>query len=362
MKNIDLSFETEQFNYKILIGKDLFKKEVFADSIKGSSVFIVSNETVAPLYLEQLSLALSDHSVHTYLLPDGEEYKSLDSWQDLLDSMIAVGLRRNDTVIALGGGVVGDLAGFAAATLNRGMSIIQVPTTLLSQVDSSVGGKTAVNHPLGKNLIGAFHQPSLVVSDISTLKTLPKREFLAGISEIIKAAIIADNDFFDWLAENATQILEHNEIALTGMIETACRIKAGIVAQDAKEKGIRAWLNLGHTFGHAIETCAGYGRLLHGEAVAVGLCLAARFCLVKQGLSDSDFERIIGLIEKFGLPSRVPTYLNARELTSAMRLDKKNTSEYVTLILPKKVGQVMIDKKVSLAEIEMFLTEQMELS
>ncbi len=358
MKNIDLSFESEQFNYKILIGKDLFKKEIFADYIKGSSVFIVSNETVAPIYLEKLTPALSDYSVHTYFLPDGEEYKSLESWQDLLNSMISVGLRRNDTVIALGGGVVGDLAGFAAATLNRGMSIIQVPTTLLSQVDSSVGGKTAVNHPLGKNLIGAFHQPSLVVSDISTLKTLPRREFLVGISEIIKAAIIANNDFFDWLAENTTQILEHNEVALTAMIETACRIKAGIVAQDAKEKGIRAWLNLGHTFGHAIETCAGYGKLLHGEAVAIGMCLAAKFSLNQQVLSDSNFERIIGLIEKFGLPTTAPGYLNASELTNAMCLDKKNISENITLVLPEKVGQVMINKNVSLSEIDKFLTKQ----
>lgn len=360
MKYIDLSFDSEPFTYKILIGKDLFNKKVFADSLKGSSVFIVSNETVAPLYLDELKLALSDYSLFTYLLPDGEQYKSLDSWQELLNAMISVGLRRNDTIVALGGGVVGDMAGFAAACLNRGMSIIQVPTTLLSQVDSSVGGKTAVNHPLGKNLIGTFHQPSLVVSDINTLGTLPEREFLAGISEIIKAAIIADSTFFQWLYKNAFHILEHDENALVTMIETSCRIKADIVAEDAKEKGIRAWLNLGHTFGHAIETCAGYGKLLHGEAVAIGICLAAKFSLLKNSLSETDFERIVGVIQKFGLPTTIPEHLNADELTNAMRLDKKNTSESITLVLPEKVGQVMIDKSVSLSEINDFITKAMD--
>lgn len=362
MKYIDLSFDSDTPTYKILIGKDLFSKKIFADSLKGNAVFIVSNETVAPLYLEQLKLALSDYTVFSYLIPDGEEYKSLESWQELLNAMISVGLRRNDTVIALGGGVVGDIAGFAAATLNRGMSVIQVPTTLLAQVDSSVGGKTAVNHPFGKNLIGAFHQPCLVVSDIKTLDTLPSREFLAGIAEIIKAAIIADGKFFDWLFDNTAEILKHNEGALGRMIETACRIKADIVAQDAKENGIRAWLNLGHTFGHAIETCAGYGNLLHGEAVAIGMCLAAKFSLEAQRLSNSDFERIVGLITRFGLPTKIPDHLSANELTNAMRLDKKNTSENITLVLPEKVGQVMIDKNVSLNNINEFLTKVMEQS
>lgn len=359
MKYIDLSFHSEPFTYKILIGKDLFKKKVFANSLKGNAVFIVSNETVAPLYLEQLKLALSDYTVFSYLLPDGEEYKNLESWQELLNAMISVGLRRNDTIIALGGGVVGDMAGFAAATLNRGMSVIQVPTTLLAQVDSSVGGKTAVNHPMGKNLIGAFHQPSLVVSDVGTLETLPKREFLAGIAEIIKSAIIADDQFFNWLSDNTGEILQQDEAALSKMIETACQIKADIVAQDAKEKGVRAWLNLGHTFGHAIETCAGYGKLLHGEAVAIGMCLAARFGLETQRLSRSDFERIVGLIQKVGLPTRIPDHLNASELSNAMRLDKKNTNENITLVLPEKVGQVIINKNVPLSEVFDFITQVM---
>lgn len=358
MKNIDLYFDTEKNHYKILIGKDLFQQKVFADTLKGESVFIVSNETVAPLYLESLKQALANYQIHSFLLPDGEEFKTLESWQSLLNQMISVGLRRNDTVIALGGGVVGDMAGFAAATLNRGMSIIQVPTTLLSQVDSSVGGKTAVNHPSGKNLIGAFHQPSLVVSDISTLNTLPSRELLAGISEVIKAAIIDDRHFFDWLGDNVSQILSLQEEALTQVVEKACRIKAQIVALDAKEKGVRAWLNLGHTFGHAIETCAGYGTLLHGEAVAIGICLAAKFSHQRHRLSLPALEQIIGLIDAFGLPTQLPVDLDVSNLVAAMRLDKKNTSENITLILPEKVGQVMIDKNVLLQDVEQFLNEQ----
>lgn len=359
MKNIDLSFAAEQSHYKILIGEDLLKQEIFANVLKSDTVFIVSNETVAPLYLNTLKKALSGYKVHTYLLPDGEEFKTLDSWQLLLHQMISVRLRRNDTVIALGGGVIGDIAGFAAATLNRGMAIIQVPTTLLSQVDSSVGGKTAVNHPLGKNLIGAFHQPSLVVSDISTLSSLPKREYLCGISEIIKASIIADNSFFEWLGDNSQSILSLEQNVLAEMIEWACRIKADIVELDAKEQGVRAWLNLGHTFGHAIETCAGYGELLHGEAVAIGMCLAAKFSHQQEYLSLSDKQRIISLIQQFGLPTTLPVHLVASELANAMRLDKKNTSEMLTLVLPEKVGQVMIDRTVNIDEVEQFLIREM---
>lgn len=358
MKNIDLSFVAEQSHYKILIGEDLFKQEIFADTLKSDTVFIVSNETVAPLYIDPLKQAFSGYKVHTYLLPDGEEFKTLDSWQLLLHQMISVRLRRNDTVIALGGGVIGDIAGFAAATLNRGMAIIQVPTTLLSQVDSSVGGKTAVNHPLGKNLIGAFHQPSLVVSDISTLRSLPKREYLCGISEVIKASIIADNGFFEWLGDNSQSILSLEQDVLAEMIERACKIKADIVALDAKEQGVRAWLNLGHTFGHAIETCAGYGELLHGEAVSIGICLAAKFSYQQQHLSLSDKQRILTLIEQFDLPTRIPAHLGAAELTNAMRLDKKNTSEMLTLVLPEKVGQVMIDRAVYTKEVEQFLIKE----
>lgn len=358
MKNIDLSFKAEQSQYQIIIGNDLFKPEIFADYLKSDTVFIVSNETVAPLYLHLLKEALSGYKIHVCLLPDGEEYKTLESWQSILNQMVTVGLRRNDTVIALGGGVIGDIAGFAAAVLNRGMSIIQVPTTLLSQVDSSVGGKTAVNHPLGKNLIGAFHQPSLVVSDTSTLSSLPKREYLAGISEIIKASIITDEDFFEWLDDNVQPILSLEPVTVAEMIERACKIKANIVALDAKEQGVRAWLNLGHTFGHAIETCSGYGNLLHGEAVAIGICLAAKFSYEQQALSRSDFDRILALIKKFGLPDKMPTDLPASELVNAMRLDKKNISELLTLVLPQKVGQVMIDRTVTVEKVETFLTSQ----
>lgn len=357
MKKIDLSFTTEQSHYQILIGKDLFREEIFTNSLKSNTVFIVSNETVAPLYLDALKHSLSRYKVHTWLLPDGEQYKTLESWQSILNEMIRLGLRRNDTVIALGGGVIGDIAGFAAATLNRGMSVIQVPTTLLSQVDSSVGGKTAVNHPLGKNLIGAFHQPSLVVSDVSTLSSLPQREYLAGISEIIKASIIGDRDFFEWLSDNVVSILDQNEIVITAMIERACSLKAKIVALDAKEQGVRAWLNLGHTFGHAIETCAGYGQLLHGEAVAIGMRLAADYSYEQQLLAANERDKIIALIQRFGLSTQIPSELNSNELANAMRLDKKNVSEMLTLILPEKVGQVMIKKDVTIEEIELFLTK-----
>lgn len=359
MNILDLKLQSKSSDYQILIGKGLLSdSENFSSVIKGRQVFIVTNETVAPLYLDTLESTLQDYDVHHYLLKDGEQYKSFDNYHSILDSMLSAGLRRNATLIALGGGVVGDMAGFAAATYQRGIPFIQVPTTVLSQVDSSVGGKTAVNHPKGKNMIGAFHQPARVITDINTLNTLPSREIRAGIAEIIKAAIIHDPEFFVWLEGKAESIVQNEELALIEMIERSCKIKANIVSMDEKEQGVRAWLNLGHTFGHAIERSLGYGVLLHGEAVAIGMVMAADYSQ-KEGLLDSqEAERIKNLIEKLGLPSDIVGYqerLSARSLTAAMALDKKNVDADLTLILPKAIGEVTIKHSIKSQDVEQFL-------
>jgi 3-dehydroquinate synthase len=361
---LDLQLATKSSDYQILIGKDLLSdSNNFSSVIKGQQVFIVSNETVAPLYLKVLKNSLSQYETHSYILKDGEKYKSLSSLEDILDSMLKVGLRRNATLIALGGGVVGDISGFAAAIYQRGISFIQVPTTLLSQVDSSVGGKTAVNHPSGKNMLGAFHQPVRVVTDLNTLKTLPQRELLAGVAEIIKAAVIADRDFFEWLELNTESILAQESDTLATMIQRACAIKAKIVSLDEKEQGVRAWLNLGHTFGHAIERALGFGKLLHGEAVAIGMVMAAKYSVKLGLLSLSESVAIKQLIHGFGLPTNIDTQVDdvsASELVSAMALDKKNVDTDLTLILPKAIGKVTIEHNIKTQDVEQFIEQFLE--
>ena len=359
MRTLDLKLQSKNSDYQIVIGKGLLcDKEHFTSVIKGQQVFIVSNDTVAPLYLDTLKNTLQDYQLHQYILKDGEQYKSFDNYHKILDSMLTAGLRRNATLVALGGGVVGDMAGFAAATYQRGIPFIQVPTTVLSQVDSSVGGKTAVNHPKGKNLIGAFHQPSCVITDVDTLKTLPRREFKAGLAEIIKAAIIHDARFFKWLEDNLSLILAGNEPVLMDMIEQSCKIKAAIVSMDEKELGVRAWLNLGHTFGHAIERAFGFGVLLHGEAVAIGMAMAADLSS-DIGLLDNDSSlKIQGLIKKFGLPMELPMTeksIDATQLVEAMSLDKKNVDADLTLVLPKSIGEVTIKHSIKKQDVEQFL-------
>ena len=269
-------------SYPIWVGAGLLSQPQFRDQLRAkltsSQVVVVSNETVAPLYIDALLTCLDGYAVDQFLLPDGEAHKNLDNFTALLDFMLTRKHNRSTAIIALGGGVVGDLAGFAAASYQRGVNFLQVPTTLLAQVDSSVGGKTAVNHPLGKNMIGAFYQPSAVVIDTATLTTLPRRQYLAGMAEVLKYGVIYDADFFDWLNDNLAGLLAREPALVNHAIVESCRIKAAVVAEDEKEHGVRAILNYGHTFAHALENLSGYGTLLHGEAVAIGYGASRRLC------------------------------------------------------------------------------------
>ncbi len=289
--------------YPIYIGSDLISNpEFFAQHIKGSRVMVVSNTTVAPLYLEQLKKALVDFNVSEVILPDGEEFKTLDVLNQIYTALLKNRFDRTCTLIALGGGVVGDMTGYAAASYQRGVNFIQVPTTLLSQVDSSVGGKTGVNHPLGKNMIGAFHQPQAVIADTLTLNTLPDRELSAGMAEVIKYGLINDADFFEWLEEHMEALMVRDLVLLAEAIRRSCADKAQIVAADEKESGQRALLNLGHTFGHAIETGMGYGKWLHGEAVGAGMAMAADMSCRLGWIDDNKVNKINDLLKRAALP------------------------------------------------------------
>ncbi|MFT6925396.1 MAG: 3-dehydroquinate synthase [Psychromonas sp.] len=335
-------------SYPISIGEGLLTQTgLFKAAIKGKKVMIVSNETVAPLYLGRCKETLIDFQIDEIILPDGEKFKNLHTFEIILTALLSNKHARDSTVIALGGGVIGDMAGFAAACYQRGVPFIQVPTTVLSQVDSSVGGKTAVNHPLGKNMIGAFYQPQSVIIDIDCLKTLPAREFAAGMAEVIKYGIIYDQAFFTWLAENVTAIKTLQPAAITYMIKRCCEIKAEIVSLDEKEGGIRALLNLGHTFGHAIEAEQGYGNWLHGEAVAAGMVLAAKTALTLGLIESAQIEQIILLIKEFDLPVKAPENMGYEQFAEHMQLDKKVLDGKLRLILPTSIGSSEIFENVS---------------
>lgn len=306
----------------------------------GPKVALVTNTTLQGLYADvvEKSLRESGLSVLTISIPDGEEYKSLLWAEKILTEMLAAGLDRGSIVVALGGGVVGDIAGFAASLYMRGIRFVQVPTTLLSQVDSSVGGKTAVNHPLGKNMIGTFWQPSLVWIDVETLKTLPRRELLAGAAEVIKYGVIWDAGFFDFLSQNRDKLLSLDAETLTHVITRSCGIKAEVVSRDEREAGLRSILNYGHTIGHAIEAVAGYGKLLHGEAVAIGMNIEARLAQSLGILAAGDASRIRAVIEAYGLPVEVPAEAGAEALLKAMEIDKKALAGKLRFTLPERVG------------------------
>jgi len=304
-----------------------------SEFVRGSDCLVVSNETVAPLYFEKLLPNFAGREVSNVNLPDGEKYKTVATMQSILDKLVETGANRDTTVVALGGGVVGDIAGFAAACYMRGVDFIQVPTTLLAQVDSSVGGKTGVNHDKGKNLIGAFHQPQIVLIDTATLETLPDRELKAGLAEVIKHGAICDAEFFAWLEANMTALLQRDPEALAHAIRRCCEIKAEVVAEDEREAGRRAILNFGHTFGHAIEHCQGYGEWLHGEAVAAGMIMAAKL----SGLPDDDVERLANLIASAGLPVEPPT-IAAEDWVAAMGLDKKVQGKKLRFVLLDAIG------------------------
>ena len=333
-----LEVDLGERSYPVVIGSGLLDGGIdLSGYVTGTDCLVVSNETVAPLYFESLKRCLGDCVVYTIDLPDGEAFKTLASVESVLNRLVSAHANRDTTVFALGGGVVGDIAGFAAACYMRGVAFVQVPTTLLAQVDSSVGGKTGVNHPEGKNLIGAFHQPQLVLIDTDTLATLPDRELRAGLAEVIKHGAIGDADFFAWLESNMDGLLAKDANALTHAIRRSCEIKAAVVSEDEREKGKRALLNFGHTFGHAIESCLGYGEWLHGEAVAAGMLMAARM----SDLSQEELGRLRSLIAAAGLPVTAPA-IAADELRAAMGMDKKIQNNALRFVLLKSIGEAFV--------------------
>ncbi len=339
-----LTVDLNSRSYPIYIGRDIIgDTQLYRPHIAGSKVMIVTNETIAPLYAARLSAALAPIAeVAMHILGDGEIYKNLDTVTGIFDALIDATCDRKTTLIALGGGVVGDIAGFAAACYQRGIPYIQVPTTLLAQVDSSVGGKTGVNHARGKNMIGAFNQPQCVVCDTHTLATLPQREVNAGIAEVIKYGIIRDQAFFDWLDREMEPLTQRNAECLAYAIEQSCRNKAEVVAKDERESGIRAILNFGHTFGHAIETRLGYKDWLHGEAVGAGMILAAAFSQDLGMLKKHQAERIRHMIARAQLPTAPPHGMTVEDFLSAMAHDKKVENQIIRLILLNGIGNAVI--------------------
>jgi len=330
--------------YPIHIGGGLIDQaELMVPFIQGEKVAVVTNGTVAPLYLKRMTAGLSADGldVVSIVLPDGESYKNWETLNRVYDGLLDARCDRQTTLVALGGGVIGDLAGFAAATYQRGIPYIQVPTTLLAQVDSSVGGKTAINHPSGKNMIGAFHQPRAVLADVSTLATLPERELRAGLAEVIKHGLLRDIGFFEWIESNIAGLLARDRAALVYAVQRSCEIKAQIVGLDERETGARALLNLGHTFGHAIETAMGYGAWLHGEAVAAGMVMAADLSRRLGSLSVADVRRVVSLLERAGLPV-CARGLRATRFIDLMRVDKKAAAGKIRFVLLERMGSAVI--------------------
>ena len=340
-----LYVELGERRYPIFIGSDLDPNALLEPYIHGRQVMIVSNETVAPLYLARYVAAIEalGKTVATCILPDGEIYKNIEHLNLIFDALLASGFNRDCTVLALGGGVIGDMAGFASACFQRGVYFIQVPTTLLSQVDSSVGGKTGINHPLGKNMIGAFQQPQVVLADMSQLKTLPPRELSAGLAEVIKYALLGDANFLAWLEQHMDDLVQGDEAALAEAVYRSCAHKARIVANDEKEQGERALLNLGHTFGHAIESYLGYGEWLHGEAVATGMVMAADLSQRMGWISAEDLVRTKNIIQRANLPIVCPQ-IPLDDFLAYMAHDKKVLNGQLRLVLMQAVGQAIITK------------------
>ena len=338
-----LTVDLGERSYPIHVDAGLLKRdELIREFIAGSEVMVVSDETVAPLYLDQLLAVLTGMRVTCQILPCGEDTKNLHTVTQLFDTMLEASCSRSVTVIALGGGVIGDIAGFVAACYHRGVEYLQVPTTLLAQVDSAVGGKTGINHALGKNMIGAFHQPRCVISDIDTLATLESRQVSAGIAEVLKYALIRDANFFAWLSEHMSALLVCDRDTLTETIIACCRIKAELVAADERETGDRALLNLGHTFGHAIETATGYGEWLHGEAVAVGMVLAAEMSQRLGWLGSHEVDQIRELLVRAGLPVDPPPEMTAEDFLRHMARDKKVCDGRIRLVLLKSIGRAKL--------------------
>jgi 3-dehydroquinate synthase len=343
-------------SYNIMIGPMILKD--IGKTLKkfefSNKVALISNPTVYNLYGKTISESLKDsgYDLIEILLPDGEEYKSLASTGKIYEALLKAKLDRKSALIALGGGVIGDITGFAASTYMRGIDFIQVPTTLLAQVDSSVGGKTGVNHPLGKNMIGAFWQPRFVWIDLATLKTLPQREVLSGLGEVIKYGVIWDEEFFAYLENNRDKILQLDPGALTHIISRSCEIKAEVVSKDEREAGLRAILNYGHTIGHAIETITGYKKYLHGEAVCIGMYLEAKLSQQIGLLEEKAVARIKALIDSYGLPSEMPGEIEINDLMEKMQIDKKTVGGKMHFVLPEKVGSVRIHGDITAEDIK----------
>ena len=348
-----LHVELGERRYPIYIGSQLDPQALLEPYILGNQVMIVSNETVAPLYLKHYQTAIENlgKKVATCILPDGEKYKNLEHLNLIFDALLEAGFNRDCTVLALGGGVIGDMAGFASACFQRGVYFIQVPTTLLSQVDSSVGGKTGINHPLGKNMIGAFQQPQVVLADMAQLETLPDRELSAGLAEVIKYALLGDVEFLDWLEQHMDGLIGRDATLLTEAVYRSCAHKARIVANDEKEQGERALLNLGHTFGHAIESYLGYGEWLHGEAVATGMVMAADLSHRMGWISAADLDRTKKIIQRAKLPIVCPK-IPLDDFLAYMAHDKKVLNGQLRLVLMKQLGQAVITREFDVAYMQ----------
>ena len=355
-----LQVELGERSYPIFIGQDLMgQADLVKPYVKGKQVLIVTNTTVAPLYLEQCKQSFAGFDVESVVLPDGEKYKNLETLNLVFDKLIGERFDRSCTLVALGGGVIGDMTGFAAAAFQRGVNFIQMPTTLLSQVDSSVGGKTGVNHPLGKNMIGAFHQPECVVIDTNSLNTLEDRELSAGLAEVIKYGLIVDKPFYEWLEVNLPKLLAREPQALSEAIERSCHNKAVIVAKDEKEAGLRALFNLGHTFGHAIEAGMGYGNWLHGEGVSAGTMQALYMSKLLGDLTQEDLNRTQALFETAKLPIKPPSTqeMSNQKFLDLMAGDKKVQAGTIRLVLLKAIGQAYVTGDYPRELLERTLTE-----
>ncbi len=341
-----LEVDLGERGYPIHIGDGLLgRKELLRDKVRGSQVAVITNDVVGPLYLSRLEDALAGLDVDVYTLPDGEQHKNLESYGAIMDFLMERRHNRSTTLVALGGGVVGDITGFVAATFQRGVAFVQVPTTLLAQVDSSVGGKTAINHPRGKNMIGAFYQPRCVIADTTVLNSLGEREFRAGLAEVLKYGVIADAEFFGWLESNANALLGREPEALAQAVRRSCEIKAAVVAEDEMEAGVRAILNYGHTFGHAIETLTGYGEVLHGEAVATGMVMAADLSVRQGWLAGAEGKRIKAAVEACGLPVVAPP-VDPDDMLGVMSIDKKVVNGRMRLVLARAIGTVTVTEDV----------------
>ncbi len=352
MKELRVELNNDR-SYPIYIGSGLLNQAaLLTRHINSKQVAVVTNETIAPLYLPKLQAVLDNYQLATVILPDGEQYKTLQSLEKIFDRLLANKFSRNATLIALGGGVIGDMGGFAAACYQRGIAFIQIPTTLLAQVDSSVGGKTGVNHPLGKNMIGAFCQPKCVIADANVLDTLDDRQLSAGLAEVIKYGLIRDPAFLVWLEANMPSLIARDKAALAYAIERSCANKAEVVVEDEFESGVRATLNLGHTFGHAIETGCGYGRYLHGEAVAIGTCFAADLSRRLGFLDHRDVARIIAVFKAAQLPVLPPVEMNTERYLELMAVDKKNIDGKIRLILLEAIGKASLPLNVELQQLQ----------